>query len=144
MGSIVTDVDAGRHQGPRPRRATSSVRRRRRCCGRRASRRRRSPRRVAKATGAERRTGPGRIEVRDDLTIAGHPEISVVGDMMSLRKLPGVAEVAMQAGHYAGRRIQPATLAGRPGRGAVPVPRPRLGRLHRPRQRGRVRPARCG
>jgi NADH dehydrogenase len=30
----------------------------------------------------------------------------VVGDVMQLGKLPGVAEVAMQAGHYAGRRIK--------------------------------------
>jgi NADH:ubiquinone reductase (H+-translocating) len=29
----------------------------------------------------------------------------VIGDLMSLRKLPGVAEVAMQSGLYAGRRI---------------------------------------
>jgi NADH:ubiquinone reductase (H+-translocating) len=44
--------------------------------------------------------------VQDDLTIRGHPEISVVGDMMSLRHLPGVAEVAMQSGQYAGRRVK--------------------------------------
>ncbi len=60
---------------------------------------------VARATGAEQDRA-GRVVVQDDLTIAGHPEIYVVGDMMSLRKLPGVAEVAMQAGHYAGRRIR--------------------------------------
>ncbi len=60
---------------------------------------------LAKATGAEQDRA-GRISVRDDLTIAGHPEISVVGDVMKLRNLPGVAEVAMQAGHYAGRRIR--------------------------------------
>jgi NADH:ubiquinone reductase (H+-translocating) len=60
---------------------------------------------LAKATGAEQDRA-GRICVQDDLTIAGHPEISVVGDMMSLRKLPGVAEVAMQAGRYAARRIR--------------------------------------
>jgi NADH:ubiquinone reductase (H+-translocating) len=60
---------------------------------------------VAKATGAEQDKA-GRIIVRDDLTIAGHPEISVVGDMMSLHKLPGVAEVAMQSGLYAGHRIR--------------------------------------
>jgi NADH:ubiquinone reductase (H+-translocating) len=60
---------------------------------------------LAKATGAEQDRA-GRIIVQDDLTISGHPEISVVGDVMSLRKLPGVAEVAMQAGHYAGRRIR--------------------------------------
>jgi len=60
---------------------------------------------LAKATGAERDRA-GRILVQDDLTIKGHPEISVIGDMMSLRKLPGVAEVAMQQGLYAGRRIR--------------------------------------
>ena len=60
---------------------------------------------LAKATGAEHDRA-GRIAVQDDLTIKGHPEISVIGDMMSLRKLPGVAEVAMQAGVYAGRRVR--------------------------------------
>jgi NADH dehydrogenase len=40
-----------------------------------------------------------------DLAIPGHPEILVTGDMMSLGKLPGVAEVAMQAGLYAGRKV---------------------------------------
>jgi NADH:ubiquinone reductase (H+-translocating) len=59
---------------------------------------------LAQATGAEQDRS-GRIVVRDDLTIPGHPEISVIGDMMSLRRLPGVAEVAMQAGWYAGRRV---------------------------------------
>ena len=47
----------------------------------------------------------GRIVVGHDLTIPGHPEISVVGDMMSFDGLPGVAEVAMQSGYFAGRRI---------------------------------------
>ncbi len=60
---------------------------------------------LAKATGAEQDRA-GRIVVGDDLTIAGHPEISVIGDMMSLRKLPGVAEVAMQSGLYAGSRVR--------------------------------------
>jgi NADH:ubiquinone reductase (H+-translocating) len=60
---------------------------------------------VAHAAGAQQDRS-GRIVVQDDLTIAGHPEISIVGDLMSLRKLPGVAEVAMQTGYYAGRRIR--------------------------------------
>jgi NADH dehydrogenase len=60
---------------------------------------------VAKATGAERDRA-GRILVEDNCTIPGHPNIYVVGDMMSLRKLPGVAEVAMQSGLYAGHRIR--------------------------------------
>jgi len=60
---------------------------------------------VAKATGAERDRA-GRIHVEDDCTIPGHPNIYVVGDTMSLRKLPGVAEVAMQSGLYVGNRIR--------------------------------------
>ena len=59
---------------------------------------------VAKATGAQQDRA-GRIIVDKDLTIPGHPDIFVTGDMMSLDKLPGVAEVAMQTGHYAGRKI---------------------------------------
>jgi NADH:ubiquinone reductase (H+-translocating) len=60
---------------------------------------------LAEATGAERDRA-GRIVVTDDLTIPGHRDISVVGDLMSLGKLPGVAEVAMQTGLYAGHRIR--------------------------------------
>jgi NADH dehydrogenase len=60
---------------------------------------------LTRATGAEQDRA-GRIMVRPDLTISGHPEIFVVGDIMSLDKLPGVAEVAMQTGMYAGRRIK--------------------------------------
>jgi len=60
---------------------------------------------LAAATGAERDKA-GRILVEKNLTIPGHPEISVLGDMMSLDRLPGVAEVAMQTGLYAGRRVR--------------------------------------
>src|SRR3954451_4803756 len=60
---------------------------------------------LAEATGAATDRS-GRIRVGADLTIAGHPEISVVGDMMAHDDLPGVAEVAMQSGLYAGRRIR--------------------------------------
>jgi NADH dehydrogenase len=60
---------------------------------------------IAKATGAVQDRA-GRIVVGPDLSIPGHPEILVTGDVMSLNKLPGVAEVAMQAGLYAGRRIR--------------------------------------
>jgi NADH dehydrogenase len=60
---------------------------------------------VAQATGAKQDRA-GRIEVGPDLSIPGHPEIMITGDVMSLNKLPGVAEVAMQSGLYAGRRIR--------------------------------------
>jgi NADH dehydrogenase len=59
---------------------------------------------VAKATGAEQDRA-GRLLCGKDLSLPGHPDILVVGDMMSLDRLPGVAEVAMQTGLYAGRRI---------------------------------------
>ena len=59
---------------------------------------------VAEATGAEQDRA-GRILVGKDLAIPGHPEILVTGDIMCLDKLPGVAEVAMQAGLYAARKI---------------------------------------
>jgi len=51
----------------------------------------------------------GRVRVQPDLTVPGHPEIFVVGDTASLDQgghpLPGVAQVAMQQGRYAGRLI---------------------------------------
>ncbi|GAA3519241.1 NAD(P)/FAD-dependent oxidoreductase [Dietzia aurantiaca] len=47
----------------------------------------------------------GRVLVRKDLSLPGHPEIFVVGDMMSLDNLPGVAQVAIQGGKYAAKQI---------------------------------------
>jgi len=64
---------------------------------------------VAKATGAQQDRA-GRLCVDKDLTIPGHPDILATGDMMSLDKLPGVAEVAMQTGHYAGRKVALASI----------------------------------
>jgi NADH:quinone reductase (non-electrogenic) len=60
---------------------------------------------IAAATGAKQDRA-GRIMVGDDCTIPDHPEIFVTGDVMSLNKLPGVCEVAMQTGIYAGERIK--------------------------------------
>jgi NADH:quinone reductase (non-electrogenic) len=48
----------------------------------------------------------GRISVLPDCTLPGHPEVFVVGDMISLAGLPGVAEVAMQTGRYAAATIE--------------------------------------
>jgi NADH dehydrogenase len=47
----------------------------------------------------------GRVAVLPDCTLPGHPEVFVVGDLMSLDRLPGVAEVAMQSGVHAARTI---------------------------------------
>jgi NADH dehydrogenase len=55
----------------------------------------------------------GRVEVQPDASLPGHPEVFVVGDLMALDGLPGVAEVAMQSGHHAARTIVRG-LRGRP------------------------------
>jgi NADH:quinone reductase (non-electrogenic) len=54
----------------------------------------------------------GRVEVKDDLTLPGHPEVFVVGDMASLKGYPGVAQVAIQGARYAADQIK-RRLAGR-------------------------------
>jgi NADH dehydrogenase len=52
----------------------------------------------------------GRVLVNPDLSLPGHPEIFVIGDMASLTvggkpPLPGVAQVAMQGGEAASENI---------------------------------------
>jgi NADH:ubiquinone reductase (H+-translocating) len=47
----------------------------------------------------------GRVEVQADCSLPGHPELFVVGDLMALDGLPGLAEVAMQSGRHAARMI---------------------------------------
>jgi NADH:ubiquinone reductase (H+-translocating) len=52
----------------------------------------------------------GRVSIKPDLTVAGHSEVFVVGDLASLagndgKPLPGVAQVAIQQGHWATKNI---------------------------------------
>ncbi len=55
----------------------------------------------------------GRVHVGDDLTVPGHPEVFVVGDMINLKGYPGVAQLAIQGGQYAAGQIK-RRLAGEP------------------------------
>ncbi len=48
----------------------------------------------------------GRIGVNPDLTLPGHPEVFVIGDMIALDNLPGVAQVAIQGAKYAAKSIR--------------------------------------
>ncbi len=48
----------------------------------------------------------GRVRVLPDCTLPGHPEVFVVGDMMALDDLPGMAEVALQTGRHAARQVR--------------------------------------
>jgi NADH dehydrogenase len=59
----------------------------------------------------------GRVAVQPDLTVPGHPEIFVIGDLSLFthqggHPLPGVSPVAMQQGRYVARAIRE-RLAGR-------------------------------
>jgi NADH dehydrogenase FAD-containing subunit len=51
----------------------------------------------------------GRVRIQPDLSVPEHPEIFVIGDTAALdqdgKPLPGVAQVAMQQGRYAGNLI---------------------------------------
>jgi NADH dehydrogenase len=52
----------------------------------------------------------GRIKVNPDLTVPGHPDIYIVGDLALVsrqdgRPMPGVCQVAMQEGRHAARVI---------------------------------------
>jgi NADH dehydrogenase len=67
---------------------------------------------LARATGADVDRA-GRVTVEPDLTLPGHPEIMVLGDMTrvsdghgGLIPLPGVAPAAMQMGRYAARVVK--------------------------------------
>jgi NADH dehydrogenase len=55
----------------------------------------------------------GRIRVNPDLTLPGYPEVFVVGDMIDLDHLPGVAQVAIQGAKYSAAEIK-RRLAGKP------------------------------
>jgi NADH dehydrogenase len=65
----------------------------------------------------------GRVEVEPDLTIPGHPEVFVIGDLAAVKAadgnlLPGVAPAAMQQGKYVAKLIRQEVDAGTalPGR----------------------------
>jgi NADH dehydrogenase len=55
----------------------------------------------------------GRIRVNPDLTLPGYPEVFVIGDMIDLDHLPGVAQVAIQGAKYAAKEIA-RRLTGKP------------------------------
>jgi NADH:ubiquinone reductase (H+-translocating) len=65
---------------------------------------------LAQATGAETDKA-GRLVVRPDLSLPGHPDIFVIGDLalythQTGKPLPGVAQVAIQQGGYAARAVE--------------------------------------
>ena len=69
---------------------------------------------LAESAGAEVDKA-GRVLVCPDCSLPGHPEVFIVGDLMALDDLPGVAEVAMQSGVHASHTIV-RRLEGKPPR----------------------------
>ncbi|MGB2718112.1 MAG: NAD(P)/FAD-dependent oxidoreductase [Vicinamibacterales bacterium] len=72
------------------------------------------------ATLGARLDRAGRVFINPDLTIEGHPEVFVIGDLAVLagddgKPLPGVAQVAIQMGKHAAHNIMRA-LEGQPYR----------------------------
>jgi len=63
----------------------------------------------------------GRVVVNDDLTIPGHPEVQVIGDLANFshqtgEPLPGISPVAMQQGRHAARNVLAMIKGRKPGR----------------------------
>ncbi|KZO60122.1 NAD(P)/FAD-dependent oxidoreductase [Dietzia cinnamea] len=103
LNAMVTDVD---YQGIEVKDPDGSVRRIDASCKIWSAGVKASPlgKQLAEQTAAEIDRA-GRVLVNKDLSLPGHPEIFVVGDMMSLDNLPGVAQVAIQGGKYAAKQI---------------------------------------
>jgi NADH dehydrogenase len=55
----------------------------------------------------------GRVKVEADLSVPGHPEIFVVGDLAAVEGVPGIAPAAKQMGRHAGRNVL-RRIAGKP------------------------------
>ena len=80
---------------------------------------------LADKTGAALDRG-GRVAVLPDLTLAGHSDVVVIGDMAHCpgadgKPLPGLAPVAMQQGRYAARLIESRLNASAPTRRELPA-----------------------
>jgi NADH dehydrogenase len=57
----------------------------------------------------------GRVVVNPDLSLPGHPEVFVIGDLAAVEKVPGVAPAAIQEGKHAARNVMLA-IDGKPTR----------------------------
>jgi NADH:ubiquinone reductase (H+-translocating) len=104
LGAMVTDVDA---DGIEIKDADGQVRRIAAATKIWAAGVQASPlgRQLGEQSGAEVDRA-GRVAVQPDLTLPGQPEVHVVGDMMSLNRLPGVAQVAIQGARYSAEAIK--------------------------------------
>jgi NADH:ubiquinone reductase (H+-translocating) len=68
---------------------------------------------IAEQAGAEVDRS-GRVLVLPDLTVAGYPNVFVIGDMASVPGVPGMAQAAIQGAKYAARAIKAELKAANP------------------------------
>ncbi len=66
---------------------------------------------LARQSGAPRDSS-GRLAVEPDLSLPGHPEVFVIGDMMAVPNVPGVSPAAIQSAQHVTRRIRALTAPG--------------------------------
>src|SRR5262249_40181285 len=86
----------------------------------------------------------GRVRVQPDLTLPGHPEVQVIGDLALVEQdgkpVPGVAPAAMQMGRHAARNVKRALHGEQPlpfhyvDKGSLAT----IGRAHAVAERGKV------
>ncbi len=60
---------------------------------------------LAEQSGAELDKA-GRVLVQPDLSLPGHPDVFVIGDLMSFPDVPGMAQGAIQSGKHAAKIIE--------------------------------------
>lgn len=68
---------------------------------------------IAEQAGAEVDRA-GRVKVAADLTLPGHPEVFVIGDLAAVDGVPGVAQGAIQGAKYAAKAIRGDAAGQRP------------------------------
>ena len=115
LGAMVVDVDQT-GSSSRTRTAATAASTRSARSGPPASRASPLGRQLAEQTGLQVDRA-GRVPVLPDLTLPGHPEVRVIGDMAALPGIPGVAQVGDPAGALRRRRDR-ARLKGQGGRRA--------------------------
>ncbi|MSS83529.1 NAD(P)/FAD-dependent oxidoreductase [Actinomycetaceae bacterium WB03_NA08] len=69
---------------------------------------------LAQQTGVELDRA-GRVKVNPDLTVSRHKDIFVIGDLMSMEGVPGVAQGAIQSARFVGKKIKQ-QLRGQPSK----------------------------
>ncbi|HZA12091.1 NAD(P)/FAD-dependent oxidoreductase [Mycobacterium sp.] len=104
LGAMVTDVD---RNGLTVKDSDGTVRRIESACKVWSAGVSASPlgKQIAEQSGGETDRA-GRVKVLPDLTVPGHPNVFVIGDMAAVEGVPGVAQGAIQGAKYAARALK--------------------------------------